>query len=186
MFDIASEIKKEEKDAVAWLYGRYGKKLYGYAVSKWKVSEDDAWELIYKTLYQVLKVKDRYSFDDENRFVGFLFNTFINYLKNHYRDTKNKNIETVDLLPKHEKMSSDRSEKDEKENRSPLMICLQKVLQALEDWQRILLLMRAQDHPYENISQYVNKPASQLKVYHLRIKKIVTDKTNDCVKGEKA
>jgi RNA polymerase sigma factor (sigma-70 family) len=184
MFDVADKIKKKDSAAIALLYDRYGKKLFGYAISKWKVSEDDAWELVYKTLYKIIHASDNYVFEDENRFVGFLFRVFINYLRNHYRDSKNKIIETTELLEKHEKMSNDRiAAEDEKEKLSPLMECLQKVLGVLEDWQRIILLMRAQDYSYEAIAPYVNKPASQLKVYHLRLKKLVTEKTNDCVKN---
>ena len=41
----------------------------------------------------------------------------------------------------------------------------------LEEWQRILLLMRGQDMPYNEISAFVNKPENQLKVYYARLKK---------------
>lgn len=181
MKDLAARLKKKDKQAIAWLYDRYGKKLYGYAVSKWQVSEDDAWDLVYKTLYKIMDVGDTYTFADENRFTGFVFKVFSNYLRNHYRDRKNKTIATTELNDNHAK-HHDAETDEEPEKQSPLMQCLQKVLQALEDWQRIVLLMRAQDFPYEHIATYVNKPPSQLKVYHLRLKKTVTDKTNECVK----
>lgn len=182
MFDINSILKNKNQETVALLYERYGKKLYGYAFTKWKLSEDDSWELVYKTLYKAMNVADQYSFKDEGKFIGFLFKIFINYLRNHYRDTKAKGIVTTELLDKHEKLSSDRKEtEEEKEHTSPLMRCLQKALAILEDWQRILLLMRAQDHSYEDISEYVSRPGDQLKVYHMRLKKVVTEKTNDCM-----
>lgn len=186
MFDIASKLKNKDSDAIALLYDRYGKKLYGYAISKWKVSEDESWELVYKTLYKVMQVAEQYKFEDENKFTAFIFRIFINFLRNHYRDTKAKGIHTVELLESHEKLSSDRkATEEETENTSPLMKCLQKVLHMLEDWQRILLLMRAQDHSYENISNYVEKPTEQLKVYHMRLKKVVAEKTNDCMQNKK-
>lgn len=181
MNDLAVRLKKKDPEAIAWLYNRYGKKLYGYAVSKWNVAEDDAWDLVYKTLYKIMEVGDTYTFADENRFTGFVFKVFTNYLRNLYRDRKNKTIETTTLLDNHGHSTETRQE-EEPEKQSPLMQCLQKVLQALDDWQRIVLLMRAQDFPYETIATYVNRPASQLKVYHLRLKKTVTDKTNECVK----
>jgi DNA-directed RNA polymerase specialized sigma24 family protein len=132
-----------------------------------------------------MNVADRYTFQDEGKFIAFLFKIFINYLRNHYRDTKAKGIATTELLEKHEKLSSDRKEtEEENESSSPLMRCLQKVLALLEDWQRILLLMRAQDHAYEDISKYVARPGDQLKVYHMRLKKVVTEKTNDCVNNK--
>ena len=189
MFDINSILKNKSlpagqagKETVALLYERYGKKLYGYAITKWKLSEDDSWELVYKTLYKAMNVVDQYSFKDEGKFIGFLFKIFINYLRNHYRDTKAKGIATTELLEKHEKLSSDRKEnEEEKESTSPLMRCLQKALAILDDWQRILLLMRAQDYSYEAISKYVERPGDQLKVYHMRLKKVVTKKTNECM-----
>lgn len=186
MFDIASKIKEKNTDAVALLYSRYGKKLYGYSVSKWKLSEDDSWELVYKTLFKVIKVLDDYKFEDENKFISFLFKIFINYLRNHYRDTKDKQLETVELSETHEKLAGDRNEQQEGPVKlSPLMECLQKVLHVMEDWQRIILLMRAQDYSYEDIAKYVSRPAGQLKVYHMRLKKVVTEKTNECINKSK-
>jgi RNA polymerase sigma factor (sigma-70 family) len=182
MSDINFILKNKNKETIALLYERYGKKLYGYAITKWKVSEDESWELVYKTLYKVMNVAHQYTFQDEGKFTGFLFKIFINYLRNHYRDTKAKGIVTTELLEKHEKLSSDRKETEEtKESTSPLMRCLQKALALLEDWQRILLLMRAQDHSYEDISKYVARSGDQLKVYYGRLKKVVTEKTNDCM-----
>ncbi len=179
MFDIALKIKEKDADAIALLYDCYGKKLFGYARVKWKLNEDDAWEITYKTLFKVIKVIDQYKFEDENRFIGFIFKIFINYLRNHYRDTKGKKLEIVELNETHERLKSVKNENDKKV--SPLMACLQKVLQSLEDWQRIILLMRAQDYSYDDISKYVNRPTEQLKVYHMRLKKTVTEKTNECI-----
>src|SRR3569832_90780 len=127
MFDIASEIKNKDADAIAWLYQKYGKKLFGYARLKWKLGEDDSWELVYKTLYKVLTVIDRYKFEDENKFAGFLFKIFINYLRNHYRDTKGKKTEWVELTETHELIKGEKQEYVSGEVKlSPQMACLQK------------------------------------------------------------
>ena len=67
MIDLLKEIRKKDKNAVSVLYTRYGKNLYGYAISKWKLNEDEAWDLIYKTLYKVLEVIDRYKFEEEKK-----------------------------------------------------------------------------------------------------------------------
>jgi len=187
MFNIASKIRKKDKNAIAVLYNQYGKKLYGYAIVKWKLSEDEAWELVYKTFYKVIEVIGEYKFESENKFVGFLFKIFLNYIRNHYRDTKNKKLETVELTETHELLSVDKNEKQESTAKlSPLLECLQKVLQSMEDWQRIILLMRAQNYTYEDIAKYVSKPVEQLKVYHQRLKKTATDKTNECINKREA
>ncbi|HSH67563.1 MAG TPA: sigma-70 family RNA polymerase sigma factor [Bacteroidia bacterium] len=181
MFDIAAKIKEKDTEAIALLYNRYGKKLFGYARVKWKLSEDDSWDMVYKTLYKVITVVDRYQFEDENRFVGFLFKVFINYLRNHYRDNKDKKLELIELTETHEKLKTDKNETSGSLKQSPLMKCLQKVLGTMEDWHRIILLMRAQDYSYEEIANYVDRPADQLKVYHMRLKKTVTERTNACL-----
>lgn len=184
MFDIASKIKEKDTDAIALLYNRYGKKLFGYARIKWKLNEDDSWEIVYKTLFKVIKVIDNYQFEDENKFVGFLFKIFINYLRNHYRDNKDKQLDLVELTPLHEKQKDDKPPA-EPVKMSPLMECLQKVLQMMDEWQRTVLLLRAQDYTYEAISKYVNRPEEQLKVYHMRLKKSLTEKTNECINKRK-
>jgi DNA-directed RNA polymerase specialized sigma24 family protein len=46
---------------------------------------------------------------------------------------------------------------------------LERALDELEDWERILLLQRACETPYKNISELTGKPEDQLKVYHKRV-----------------
>ncbi len=181
MFDLITQLKKKDKESIRILYERYGKKLYGYAITQWKVSEDDAWDLVYKTLYKVIDSIDNYTFKDENRFVGFLFKVFTNYLRNHLRDTKGKQVSTTELL---DNLSIPLKEEGSNKEESPLMRCLKKVLEALEDWQRVLLLMKAQDYAYKDIAPYVNRPEKQLKVYNLRLRSTVMDQTNTCVENK--
>lgn len=170
----------EEGKSIAFLYENYGKKLYGYAVSKWKMTEDEAWELVYKTLYRFNEVANQYTFENEAKRGGFIFKIFINYLRNFYRDNKDKKMKTVELKDVHGKILQ-HPNLGEKKRSNPLLNCLKKALQALQDWQRVLLLMRAQDFSYEQISPYVEKTSDQLKVYHMRLKKLVTDNTNECM-----
>jgi DNA-directed RNA polymerase specialized sigma24 family protein len=56
---------------------------------------------------------------------------------------------------------------------------LKNELDKLEEWERILLLMRGQNMPYGEISKYVDKPERQLKVYYARLKKQMTEKINE-------
>lgn len=184
MAELLEEIKKKDKNAVSALYNRYGKKLYGYAVFRWQVSEDEAWELIYKTLYKFLEVVDRYTFENETRLQSFLFQSFINNLRNQYNEKKSKQLNFVPLeeYSMNKKYDSPGGEEDADE-KNPQMDCLKKILDQLDDWKRILLLMRAQDYAYEDIASYVSKPAGQLKVYYMRAKKLLVEKVNDCVKN---
>lgn len=178
MIELLKEIRKKDKNAVTVLYNRYGKKLYGYAVSKWNLNEDEAWDLVYKTLYKVLEVVDRYKYEDEKKFVGFIFTVFTNNLRNLYQKKKSNPFETVELTGRNEPMNQT-GEEDEKPVDSAHMKYLQQELQQLEDWKKILLLMRAQNFSYEEIATYVNKPVDQLKVYYMRLKKQLTEKINE-------
>src|ERR1041385_25728 len=97
MIELAKNIRKKDKAAIELLYEHYGKKLYGFAIHKWKVTEDEAWELIYKTLYKIIEVIEKYTFENESKFNGFVYQIFINNLRNHYNEQKNKKVETVEL-----------------------------------------------------------------------------------------
>lgn len=184
MSELIKNIQLKKANGIELLYNQYGKKLYGYAVKKWNVSEDDAWDLIYKTLYRVLDVIDNYSFENEQKFAGFVFTIFVNYLRNHYRDEKSKRVEVVELNEQHEKQVDDGDATKEEQTATSLhMNHLQDELEKLDDWQRILLLMRAQDYSYEEIGKYVEKPSKQLKVYYLRLKNTITERINKRLNG---
>lgn len=187
MTDLVKEIRKKDKEAIKVLYNHYGKKLYGYAVSKWNLNEDDAWELIYKTLYKILEVIDKYTFETESKFNGFIYQVFINNLRNDYAGKKSRQVDVIKLEEKHDKELSEKEEQAEEHTPdNPYMKCLKKSLEQLEDWKRVLLLMKAQNFSYEEISKYVDKPGEQLKVYHLRAKQVLTDKVNKCMNNSQA
>jgi RNA polymerase sigma factor (sigma-70 family) len=176
MIELAKQLRKKDKKSVGLLYEQYGKKLYGFAVHKWKVSEDDSWDLVYKTLYKIMEVIDQCTFESESKFNGFIYQIFINNLRNHYKEQKLKKVETVEL---NDKISVPEKKEDGPE--SIYMRCLKKILEQFDDWKRILLLMKAQNFTYEEIGKYVDKPVEQLKVYYGRAKESLTEKVNDCV-----
>ncbi|HWY38408.1 MAG TPA: sigma-70 family RNA polymerase sigma factor [Bacteroidia bacterium] len=186
MIELVKEIRRKNKTAITLLYSQYGKKLYGFAVCKWNLDEDEAWEVIYQTLYKIIEVSDRYIFENENKFVGFIYKVFVNNLRNHYNRKKSRHVETVELNEDHQ--ISPAEEKDGPDNKpvsSIEMNYLQEELQQLEDWKKILLLMRAQDYSYEEIASYIKKPADQLKVYYMRLKNQLTDKINDRINNNR-
>lgn len=80
--------KSNKKWLLEELYQTYGRKLYGYATTSWKLDKDTSWELIYKTLYKVIDTQEQYHFDHENKLAAFIFRVFINHLRNYYRDNK--------------------------------------------------------------------------------------------------
>lgn len=162
------------------VYNKYGRKLYGYAITKWNISEDEAWDIVYKTIDKTIETYERYTFESDEKFASFIFKIFINYLRNHYRDTKNKRLETVSFEDGVEYVEHDsEGNNDEDEHESSNMKLLNEELSKLEDWQRVLLLMRAQNYSYEEISVIIKRPADQLKVYYLRYKQKILKSIND-------
>lgn len=161
------------------LYNRYGKKLYAYATTSWKLSEDDAWDMVYKTLYKVIETHQQYQFENEDKFAAFVFKIFVNFLRNHYRDDK-KLSERFHLIDVDEATLNNIGEKQDNEQSEKQEIhILKELLEQMEDWQRILLLMRSDGRPYSEIAQYINKPESQLKVYYQRLKQDISKKLNE-------
>lgn len=185
-------LRTERDQAVEVIYERYGKKLYSYAITSWHMDEDSAWEMVYDTLYKTIEKIDSYEFTSEKKFGSFLFTIFCNNLRRHYRDRKKReerlsfstfnelNFESSRSDPEmtterrvQEQMveSSMQAYREPESGNDTLMKIMEKCLAKMQDWERILLLLRSQDMPYNDIARYVHKPADQLKVYHQRAKK---------------
>ncbi len=163
-------------EGIRWLYETYAKKLVGYSVNVYHVTQDTAWDLAYKTIYKVLDNAASYHFENEGKLGAFMFKMFINYLKNYLRDeqVKTRGAKFISLE------ESKRDFSNRKENvLSREMKILQEELDKLADWQRILLLMRSQDIAYSEIVKYVNKPEEQLKVYYQRLKQQLAERIKE-------
>jgi RNA polymerase sigma-70 factor (ECF subfamily) len=186
-------LERNREKGIELLYERYGKKLYSYGLKSWNLSEDQAWEMTYKTLYKTLEKFEEYEFSTEKKFGSFLFTIFCNDLRRHYRDTK-KREEKLSFTTYNEQLFEEShgnlalgSERQVQEKimkasveeyrqedlavTNPLMDELEDCLEQLEDWERVLILLRVQNMPYTEIANYVSKPANQLKVYHQRARK---------------
>ena len=184
-----SLLKDNPEKGIEILYERYGKKLFGYGVSSWKLSEDESWEMVYQTLYKVMEKLSEYSFENEKKFGSFIFTVFCNFLRRHYRDSKriseyvsfsnfseslmdearfDAGLGTERKVAKFlkDKATEEIGEGEREEN--ILMQHLEEALDQLEDWQRILLLQRSIDRPYQEIAEFIGKPVEQLKVYYQR------------------
>ncbi|MFO0477148.1 MAG: hypothetical protein ACK50L_00010 [Bacteroidota bacterium] len=171
-YGIIANLKDE---VIIRLYSNYAKKLLRYSCNKFSIGEDEAWAIIYKTIYKVAEVEPKYNFENENKRQAFIFKTHLNYLRNFFRDDRsfeNKNHE-VEL----QEYFTDKETDQTLPKNIPLEL-LKLELDQLQDWQRILLLMRGQDVPYVEISKYINKPENQLKVYYARLKKQLEENIN--------
>ncbi|TND09236.1 MAG: RNA polymerase, sigma-24 subunit, ECF subfamily [Bacteroidetes bacterium] len=166
------------------LYVRYGRKLLGYGMHSWKLDEDESWELVYKTLYRLLEVHQDYRFASEEKFASFVFTTYVNYLRNYWRDNRrNRELQYEPLEDHAYRLGSDENEPVPQSLPARL---LQEELDKLEDWQRILLLLRSQDLPYARIVPFAGRPEEQLKVYYQRLKKQLLERINSRLNQIKA
>ncbi len=171
-------LRSDREKGIKLLFELYAKKLLNYAAYNWKTEQDAAWDLIYKTIYKVADVINEYEFENEEKFASFIFKIFINYLRNHVRDAKTAmqgNLE-VEL---NDNIINNYSDVAKQTKVTPALKILQHELDKLEDWQRILLLMRSQNMAYSEIVKYVNKPEDQLKTYYARLKKQLSEKVNE-------
>ncbi|HHG83998.1 MAG TPA: sigma-70 family RNA polymerase sigma factor [Bacteroidetes bacterium] len=185
-------LRTKREAAVEVVYSRYGKKLYAYAVSSWNLDEDTSWEMVYDTLYKVIEKIDKYEFVSEKKFGSFLFTIFCNNLRRHYRDTKKReerlsfstfNEQNFEASRSNPDLGTERKVQERMVEASmeayqepdtgsdSLMQIMETCLAKMEDWERVLLLLRGQDMPYGEIANYVHKPSDQLKVYHQRARK---------------
>lgn len=165
----------ESKKRVEALFEKYGKQLFSYGYHQWKISTDDTWELVYATLYKINETIAEYHFESEQKFHAFIFRIFINKIKNHLRDERTKMQGNSEVELNEEKVSSSEPEQKKSEEVKEL----NRLLDELEDWQRILLLMRAQGFSYGEISNYVNRSEKNLKVYYGRLKKQIALKMDE-------
>lgn len=156
---------EHSKEVVEQLYLQYAKKLLSYTIRTYNLNEDDAMSMVYKTIYRVAEVAPNYTFDNEFKKQGFIFKTHINYLRNYFRD--NKTFEQ-----KHREIDiADLAENNSERGANPKLNILQKLLDEMEDWQRMLLLLRSQEMPYAEIAIFVQRPEKHLKVYYARLKR---------------
>ena len=67
--DLSSSphIPTDQEECLKWLYDTFGKKLTGYAIKNYRLNEDAAWELTYKTIYKLREVIHGYVFDSPQK-----------------------------------------------------------------------------------------------------------------------
>ena len=177
--EIYQLLKLNRENGIKLLFEQYSKKLLTYATYKWKTDEDTAWDLVYKTIYKTADVIHEYEFENEQKFSSFIFKIFINYLRNYVRDAKTASHGVTEVALNDTIINSYPANTKTSAPITKSMKILQRELDKLEDWQRILLLMRCQEMPYSAISKFVDKPEEQLKVYYARLKKQITEKINE-------
>lgn len=188
--EILERIRNKDKSGLEALYNQYGQKFYAYAVKKWRLNEDESWEVVYQTLDTLILKLSGYSFESEQHFQNFIFKVFTNYLRQKFRSNRNRQLQSVEE-PLNIDSYSELGNADEPINEipffednnrpfeeyyttglieNPKLIALKKVLTELTETERDILLLRAQNYSYDEISTMLKIENKQLKVKHHRTK----------------
>jgi RNA polymerase sigma factor (sigma-70 family) len=164
------------------LYERYGKPLHKYALDRWKIDEEDAWELVYKTLETLVLKLPSYEFVSQARFDGFLFQVFINFLREKHRKDRTRELPRLEFFDLEEEFTLPgyvqealtkqafleyyTAEKAE----SPVLSKFKTALEQLSEPDQEILLLRAQNYSYDEIAVLLGIENKQLKVRYHRAK----------------
>lgn len=183
----------DAKDRRGWenLYLQYGKKFYGFAITKWSFNEDEAWNIVYQTLETIIIKIGDYRIESQAHFDNLVFKIFTNFLRQEYRRLK-KISEDFQILSYAEMEIAIDDEVEKKitgenlkipfdkeffreffeteETESPKITELKKALNKLDPFEKDLLLLKANNFSYDEIAKMLKVDNNQLKVKHYRAK----------------
>ena len=180
--DILQLIGNKDPKGLEELYQAYGSRFCAYAIQRWHLSEDEAWEVVYKTLETLVLKLSNYQFQSQALFEGFLFKVLVNFLRQHFRSKRNSHedeIEFVDLnneteIPNYISKQISKSAFTEyykiESVENPELLTLNEALDKLASLDKDILLLRAQNYSYDEIANLLGIDNNQLKVKHHRAK----------------
>ena len=181
--DILDSIGKKDPAGLEKLYQAYGSRFYSYCIKRWQLNEEEAWEVVYRTLETLVLKLSGYRFESKAGFEGFLFTVLANYIRQYYRSARKRDevqLELMDMNQEEElpglisKQIARQAFTDYYKTESVDSIWLQKLRSAMEqldDTERSLLLLRAQEYTYEEIAALLGIDNNQLKVKHHRARR---------------
>ncbi len=180
--DLIQLITDKDPMGLEELYQAYGARFYAYAVQRWYLSEDEAWDVVYKTLETLVLKLSNYTFTSEPLFEGFLFKVLVNFLRQHFRKKRSSQqdeIMFVDMNDQDEMPGflskqinktafADYYKAEIVENTA--LLRLNEALNKLEPVDKDVLLLRAQNYSYDEVATLLGIDNNQLKVKHHRAK----------------
>jgi len=195
--ELIELIKKKDKKGLEYLFTDYGEKLYSYAIYQWFLSEDKAWDVVYKTLDTLLLKLPGYKLESSRHFNNLIFKIFKNNLRQSYRDSRRseEKLEFV-ALDDFAADSVNQAEEDfaieptvftdyykNEVLESPLFAALKLSLEKLEPREKDLLLLKAQNYSYDEIASMLKTDAGPLKMRHSRALRKLREYINKQQKG---
>jgi RNA polymerase sigma-70 factor (ECF subfamily) len=169
--EIIELVKKKDPSGAERLFEEYGQAFYAYCIKSWQFSEDEAWEVVYKTLEVLILKLDHY----QSEFDRFLYKVLINFLRQQYRSKKFQETKgTVYVDFNAESGGANEFVQylneaaffafNEPENAvNPALQQLHTILENFDQTDRDLLLLRAQNYSYEEkLIEQFNQTANSL------------------------
>jgi RNA polymerase sigma factor (sigma-70 family) len=189
--EILELIAARDMKALELLYEKYGQQFYSYAINKWQMDTELAWDVVYKTLDTLLLKLSDYEIESQKHFDNLIFKIFINFLRQAFRAHRKKqfDIEYVDFNDKEAENTEDADDEDylpltqsslpintnifnrayETEvSENPLLTALKRALSEMDETERQILLLRAQNYSYDEIAKMLQIENKNLKVKYLR------------------
>ena len=166
-----------DREIAERLYKAYGINLVRYAIKSWQQDEDDAWEILYDTLYGFINSYSTQTFNSEKHLSAMVWKIFRNKLRDQLRRKKRRGHVFIDGLDSVEAVLLESSTShDEHRDENPILSRLDSALQDLRDWERQLLLCRANDFPYKVIEELTGQKKDFLKVHYQRLIKRISER----------
>jgi RNA polymerase sigma factor (sigma-70 family) len=189
--DILQLIENKDPKGLEELYQAYGSRFYAYAVQRWHLSEDEAWDVVYKTLETLVLKLSNYEFQSQALFEGFLFKVLVNYLRQQFRSKRSSHEAEIDFVDLNNEAEmpyqinkqiskaafSDYYKTESVEN--PALLSLNEALNKLDGNEKDILLLRAQNYSYDEIANFLGIDNNQLKVKHHRAKQKLLNLINE-------
>lgn len=190
---VVEEITRGDRKGCEHLLHLYRDRLLGEATHVFHISQEDAEELVSDTLLAVVNKIGTFAFKrgdgDFHYWVMAIFrNAVRDFVRREivhrghfvpFRESAMENEEEFtsaerdvlqEIVRRYESEVA-RSERDPDSDPTGRLAVLTEALDAMENWERVLLRCRALDVPFEEIAGYVGKPAKTLKVYHARVRR---------------
>lgn len=183
--EIIAQIDAKNPKGWEYLFFRYGQKFYGFAVSNWKFTEDEAWDIVYQTLETIILKIGKYKIESQAHFDNLVYKVFLNFLRQSFRSKKRaqQNIQLLRLGEMEADISADPNEfkipfdsdffkeyYDSEEVDNPKLKELELALNKLDPFEKDLLLLKANEFTYDQIAEMLHIENNQLKVKHHRAK----------------
>lgn len=188
---ILQFINDKAPEGLELLYEKYGRPFHKYALDRWNIGEEEAWEIVYKTLETLVLKLPKYEFENQVKFDGFLFKVFINFLRQQHREMRSKKLPQLEffdldkefVVPSYvqealtKRAFADYYDSEVLEN--PQLRLLKASLKQLTQGDRDLLLLRAQNYSYDEIATLLGIENKQLKVKYHRAKEKLINLLNE-------